>query len=152
MHKGTEAPLTTSSPLNQPTEDTMEKRGAVMKGGFMKWNMVLSWLVFSAVGWMVPAATIIYKQLASLLAEEHVQSYHKTKSWSKCVPNNFLLRLSITCMLVPQLTVPTEWLPSVKANSTCGCKAGQNHKHKHVNYASLLPSAYTWLYMSCANF
>lgn len=98
MHKGKEAPLTASSPLNQPTEDMREKRGAVMKGGFMKWNMVLSWLVFSAVGWMVPAATIIYKQLASLLAEEHVQSYHKTKSWSKCVPNNFLLRLSITCI------------------------------------------------------
>lgn len=45
-----------------------------MKGGFLKWNMVLSQLVFLAVDWMGPPATVIYKRLASLLAEKHAQS------------------------------------------------------------------------------
>ena len=37
-------------------------------------------LVFSAVGGMGTAATVMYKRLVSLLADKHAQSYSKTMS------------------------------------------------------------------------
>ena len=38
-------------------------------------------LLFSAVGGMGTAATVMYKRLVSLLADKHAQSYSKTMSW-----------------------------------------------------------------------
>ena len=55
-------------------------------------------LVFSAVGGMGIAATVMYKRLASLLADTYAQSYSKTMSWIRCLLNFSLLRSSIMCV------------------------------------------------------
>ena len=55
-------------------------------------------LVFSAVGGMGTAATVMYKRLASLLADKHAQSYSKTMSWISCLLNFSLLRSAIMCV------------------------------------------------------
>ena len=55
-------------------------------------------LVFSAVGGMGTAATVMYKRLASLLADKHAQSYPKTMSWIRCLLNFSLLRSAIMCI------------------------------------------------------
>jgi len=55
-------------------------------------------LVFSAVGGMGTAATVMYKRLASLLADKHAQSYSKTMSWIRCLLNFSLLRSAIMCV------------------------------------------------------
>ena len=55
-------------------------------------------LVFSAVGRMGTAATVTYRRLASLLAEEHGQLYSKTMNWIRCNLIFSLLRSSITCI------------------------------------------------------
>ena len=48
-------------------------------------------LVFSAVGGMGTAATVMYKRLVSLLADKHAQSYSKTMSCIWCLLNFSLL-------------------------------------------------------------
>ena len=55
-------------------------------------------LVFSVVGGMGTVATVMYKRLASLLADKHAQSYPKTISWIRCLLNFSLLRLAIMCI------------------------------------------------------
>ena len=44
-------------------------------------------LVFSATGEMVPAVTIAFKRLGSLLALKRQQTYNKTISWLRYVPS-----------------------------------------------------------------
>ena len=58
------------------------RRGAAMKGGRILEVEHGSFtpLVFSAVGGMNTAATVMYKRLASLLADKHAQSYSITMS------------------------------------------------------------------------
>ena len=41
-------------------------------------------LVFSATGGIAPGATIMYKRLASLLADKRQQEYSKIISWIRC--------------------------------------------------------------------
>ena len=58
------------------------RRGAAMKGGR---NLEVEHgsftpLVFSAVGGMNTAATVMYKRLASILADKHAQSFSITMS------------------------------------------------------------------------
>ena len=55
-------------------------------------------LVFSAVGGMGTAATVMYKRLAFLLADKHAQSYPKTMSWIRCLCNFSQLRSVIMCI------------------------------------------------------
>ena len=55
-------------------------------------------LVFSATGGMGPQATILYKRLASLLADKWDQPYSTTMSWMRCRLSFSLLRSAILCI------------------------------------------------------
>ena len=55
-------------------------------------------LVFSAVGGMGTTATIVYKRLASLLAEKQGRSYSSTLHWLRYRLNFSLLRSAIMCL------------------------------------------------------
>ena len=55
-------------------------------------------LVFSATGGMVPAATIVYKRLASLLADKRKQDCSKTSSWLRCSITFSLVRSAVMCL------------------------------------------------------
>ena len=55
-------------------------------------------LVFSATGGMVPAATIAYKSLASLLADKRQQTYNKTISWLRCSLSFSLVISAVSCV------------------------------------------------------
>lgn len=55
-------------------------------------------LVFSTAGGMGPAATVVYKRLAALIAEKHNQTYSETIRWLRCRLNFSLLRSAIMCI------------------------------------------------------
>ncbi len=55
-------------------------------------------VVLSLTGGMGPAARVIYKRLASMLAQKRDQSYSSTLSWLRCSLNFSLLRSSIKCI------------------------------------------------------
>ena len=55
-------------------------------------------LVFSAAGGMGTIATVVYKRLASLLAEKQGRPYSSTLHWLRCRLNFSLLRSAITCL------------------------------------------------------
>ena len=52
-------------------------------------------LVFSAAGGMGPAADIVYKKLASMLAEKQDKTYSTTLNWMRCRLNFSLIRSEI---------------------------------------------------------
>ena len=56
-------------------------------------------LVFSCTGGMGPLATVVFKQIATLLSEKHGQSYSKTLYWLKCKLNFLLLCSAVVCIL-----------------------------------------------------
>ena len=55
-------------------------------------------LVFSTAGGMVNTATVVYKRLASLLAEKHGTTYSTTLHWLRCRLNFSLLRSAVMCL------------------------------------------------------
>ena len=55
-------------------------------------------LVFSTSGGMGTTATVVYKRIASMIAEKHNKPYSKTIHWIRCRLNFSLLRSSITCL------------------------------------------------------
>ena len=55
-------------------------------------------LVFSAAGGMGTIATVVYKRLASLLAEKQGRSYSSTLHWLRCRLNFSLMRSAIMCI------------------------------------------------------
>ena len=55
-------------------------------------------LVFSATGGMAPAATVMYKRLASLLAEKCHQDYSKTITWIQTNLSFSLLKSTVMCL------------------------------------------------------
>ena len=55
-------------------------------------------LVFSAAGGMGTIATVVYKRLASLLAEKQGRPYSSTLHWLRCRLNFSLLRSAIMCI------------------------------------------------------
>ena len=55
-------------------------------------------LVFSAAGGMGNIATVVYKRLASLLAEKQGRQYSSTLHWLRCRLNFSLLRSAIMCI------------------------------------------------------
>jgi hypothetical protein len=55
-------------------------------------------LVFSVSGGMGPAANVVYKKLASMIAAKHSQSYSQTINWLRCRLSFSLLRSSIMCI------------------------------------------------------
>ena len=55
-------------------------------------------LVFSAAGGIGPIATVVYKRLASLLAEKQGRAYSSTLHWLRCRLNFSLLRSAIMCI------------------------------------------------------
>ena len=71
-------------------------------------------LVFSAAGGMGTIATVVYKRLASLLAEKQGRPYSSTLYWLRCRLNFSLLRSAIMCIrgsrstFSPDSTSPTE--------------------------------------------
>ena len=55
-------------------------------------------LVFLATGGMAPGVTIMYKRLASLLADRRQQKYSKIISWICCIINFSLVRSAVMCL------------------------------------------------------
>ena len=55
-------------------------------------------LVFSTSGGMGPIATVVYKQIASLIAEKRDQPYSRTLFWIRCKLGFSLLRSAIMCL------------------------------------------------------
>ncbi len=68
-------------------------------------------LVFSAAGGMSPAAAIVYKKLASMLAEKHDKTYSTTLNWMRCRLNFSLIRAAIMCIRGSRksFTTTTPW-------------------------------------------
>ena len=55
-------------------------------------------LVFSTSGGMGPTANVVYKRLASMIAQKHDKTYSKTLHWIRCKLNYSLLRSAIMCI------------------------------------------------------
>ena len=55
-------------------------------------------LVFSAAGGMGSTATVVYKRLASLLADKRNTTYSTTLHWLRCRLNFSLLRSAVKCL------------------------------------------------------
>ena len=55
-------------------------------------------LVFSTAGGMGPTASVVYKRIASMLAQKCDQSYSKTLYWIRCKLSYSLLRSAIMCL------------------------------------------------------
>ena len=55
-------------------------------------------LVFSTAGGMGATANVVYKRIASLIAEKHGKTYSKTINWLRCRLSFSLLRSAIMCL------------------------------------------------------
>ena len=55
-------------------------------------------LVFSTSGGMGPIATVVYKRIASQIAEKRDQPYNRTLFWIRCKLSFSLLRSAIMCI------------------------------------------------------
>ena len=55
-------------------------------------------LVFSTAGGMGPIATVVFKRLASMVAEKQNFSYSRVLNWMRCRISFSLLRSSIMCL------------------------------------------------------
>ena len=55
-------------------------------------------LAFNIAGGMGATTTVVYKRLASLIAEKHDKRYGQTPHWMRCRLNLSLLRSSIMCL------------------------------------------------------
>ena len=62
-------------------------------------------LVFSTAGGMGPTASVVYKRIASMLAQKYDQAYSKTLHWVRCKLSYSLLRSAIMCLRGARLTV-----------------------------------------------
>ena len=54
-------------------------------------------LVFSTAGGMGTTANVVYKRIASLIADKHGKPYSKTINWMRCRLSFSLLRSAIMC-------------------------------------------------------
>ena len=55
-------------------------------------------LVFSAAGGMGATANVVYKRIASLIADKHNKPYSKTMNWLRCRLSFSLLRSAVMCL------------------------------------------------------
>ena len=55
-------------------------------------------LIFSTSGGLGPIATVVYKRIASLIAEKRDQPYSRTLFWLRCKLSFSLLRSAIMCI------------------------------------------------------
>ncbi len=55
-------------------------------------------LVFSIAGGMGASANVVYKRIASLIADKHGKPYSKTINWLRCRLSFSLLRSAIMCL------------------------------------------------------
>ena len=55
-------------------------------------------LVFSTSGGMGPTANVVYKRIASMIAEKHKKTHSKTLHWIRCKMSYSLLRSAIMCL------------------------------------------------------
>ena len=55
-------------------------------------------LVFSTSGGMGPIATVVYKRIASQIAEKRDQPYNRTLFWIRCKPSFSLLQSAMMCI------------------------------------------------------
>ena len=55
-------------------------------------------LIFSTSGGMGPIATVVYKRIATLIAEKRDQPYSRTLFWIRCKLSFSLLRSAIMCI------------------------------------------------------
>jgi len=55
-------------------------------------------LVFSVAGGMGATAKVVYKRIASLIADKHNKPYSKTMNWLRCRLSFSLLRSAVMCL------------------------------------------------------
>ena len=83
-------------------------------------------LVFTTSGGMGTTPTVVYKRLASLIAEKHDTSYHRTVHWLGCRLNFSLLRSAIMCLQGSCSTVNHPAIQSITGdNIDLACSEGQ---------------------------
>ena len=87
---------------------------------------MISPLVLITSGGMGTKATLVYKRLASLIAEKHDTSYHKRVHWLQCMLNFSLLRSAIMCLRGSCSTINHTARPFITGdNIELTCSEGQ---------------------------
>ena len=77
-------------------------------------------------GGMGTTATVVYKRLASLIAEKHDTSYHRTIHWLRCRMSFSLLRSAIMYLRGSRSTINHPARPSITGdNIDLACSEGQ---------------------------
>ena len=121
------APSHHSTPLAQCyRRNELEKRRAYEERIREIEHGSFSPLVFTTSGGMGTTATVVYKRLASLIAEKHDTSYHRTIHWLRCRLSFSLLRSAIMCLRGSRSTVNHPARPSITGdNIDLACSEGQ---------------------------
>ena len=57
--------------------------------------------LFTTTGGMGTVATVVYKRIASMIAEKHEKPYSQTMQWIRCRLNISLLRSAVMCLCGP---------------------------------------------------
>ena len=87
-------PLASATKKNeQEKKRAYDQRIREVERGFF-----VSPLVFSTTGEIGPIANVVYKKLASVIAQKHDTTYSKTLHWIRCKLKFSLLRSAIMCL------------------------------------------------------
>ena len=81
-----------------PTERDGKEKGIRQACERNRAWILLPLLIFSTSGGTGTTATVVYKRIASMIAEKHNKPYSKTIHWIRCRLNFSLLRSSIMCL------------------------------------------------------
>ena len=102
-------------------------------------------LVFSTLGGLSPTATIVYKRIASLIAEKNDQPYSRTFFWLRCRLRFSLLRSAIVCLRGSQSSYHRPIFYRAQLTS-CARLAAKPPHHKFLSFVLLsVLSLYVYL-------
>ena len=94
-------------------------------------------LVFSTSGGMGPTANVVYKRIASMIAQKHDKTYSKTLHWIRCKLSYSLLRSATMCLRGARSSIHH---PAVSTNiMDLACHEGRVPLHRTLNSVELNP-------------
>ena len=82
-------------------------------------------LVFSISGGMGTTATMVYKRIASMIAEKHEKPYRKVIHWIRCRLSFPLLRSAIMCICGTRSIYHNPASPHITNTMDLACVEGQ---------------------------
>ncbi len=82
-------------------------------------------LVFTASGGMGPTATVVYRRIASLIAEKKQQPYSQTHFWMRCRLSFSLLHSAIMCLRGARSSLHHPARPSTGEPINLACAEGR---------------------------